>query len=159
MLPHAALRLLRNLLELRSSRNQTFSRVGFVGSTVKPMDLNSPKSCNIADRIPSSTAAGDCPISFAISKLVIPEKNASSIIRCCKGGIEFSAARTSRRCSVMLIEEMDLALFAVFLNVSLFVVSCLQRRSMARRCAISISHVSGLSFCLPKCAALCLTSW
>ena len=112
---------------------QCASRFGFAGSTVKPMDLNSLKSCNIADRIPSSTAADDCPSSFAISKLDIPEKNASSIIRCCRGGIASSAARTSRRCSVMLIEEVDLVLCALFRNVSLFVVSCLQRRSMARR--------------------------
>jgi hypothetical protein len=41
----------------------------------------------------------------------------------------------------MLIEEIDLVLSPLFRNVSLFVVSCLQRRSIARRCAISISQV------------------
>ena len=51
------------------------------------MDLNSLKSCNIANRIPPSTDTGDCPSSFAISRLVIPEKNASSIMRCCRGGM------------------------------------------------------------------------
>ena len=137
---------------------QSASRVGFAGLTVKPMDLNSLKSCNIADRIPSSTAADDSPISFAISRLVIPEKNASSIIRCCTGGIAFSTARTSRRCSVMLTEEVDLVFAVLFRNVSLLVVSCLQRRSMARRCAMSISQVRGLSFCLPNWAALSRTS-
>lgn len=119
------------------------------------MDLNSPKSCNMADRIPSSTSAGDCPTSLAISKLVIPDKNASSIIRCCRGGIASSAARTSRRCSVMLIEEVALVLAVLFRNVSLLVVSCLQRRSMARRCAMSISQVSGRSFCL-RTGRLCV---
>ena len=132
------------------------------GSAVKPMDLNSPKSCNIAYRIPPSTATGDCPSSFAISRLVIPEKNASSIIRCWRGGIASNVARTSRRCSVMLIEEMGITVGLVFLlvlwNVCLLAVSSLQRRSIARRCAISINQVNGLSFCLLNRAALRFTS-
>jgi len=45
---------------------------------------------------------------------------------------------------VMLIEEFDLVLSRLFRTVSLFVVSCVQRRSMARGCAIS--QVSGLSW-------------
>src|SRR6185503_14136632 len=124
------------------------------GSTEKPMDLNSPKSCNIECRSSASTTAGDCPTSFAISRLVIPEKNASSIIRCCSGGIAFSTAWTSRRCSVILIQEVDLVLPPLVRNFSRFVFRWLQRRSMARRCVISISQVSGLSFCWPNGAAL-----
>jgi len=73
------------------------------------MALNNPKSRNIEYWIPLSTAAGDCPSLFAISRLVIPEKNASSIMRCCRDGIASSVARTSRRCSVMLIEKAGTA--------------------------------------------------